>query len=129
MNRSPTSSAGPAAMSCGTSVRQVDRELHGRDEQLLLRPEVVVDEGRIDLGPRRDVADRRRLEAALAKARPGGRDDPAAGVARTPAAGRIGSNDLPADRQRGDRREEQREPGQHEQVPPERRHPEVGAAR
>ena len=94
-----------------------------------------MDEGRVDPGPGGHVADRRAVEAALGEARPGGGEDSAARVAgarpaarrrRPGGAGPVGcsggaasgprSRHLPADRQRGDRREEHRERGQHEQV-------------
>jgi hypothetical protein len=71
-------------------LERVDGDLHGGDEQVLLGPEVVVDQRRVDAGDPGHLADGGLLVAALGKGTPGRVEDRLAGaaVAGTPAGPR-----------------------------------------
>ncbi len=81
----------------GGGGRGVHRQLHRRDEEPLLGPEVVMDEGRVHAGPGGDRPDRRAVEAGLGERGARRGEDPLAGVAGAgPAPRPPGSDVLPA---------------------------------
>ena len=119
----PAPRAARRRRAAGRAPRRVDRELIAATNSRCFGAEVVVDERRVHARrPRAICADRGAVVAALAERRPRRVEDPPAACPPSPvggpSAGRPGSHDVPADRERGDDGEQRRDAGEHERGRP-----------